>query len=394
MRHELLHLEKPNIFHLVVTAKCQGKCKGCINTLSGKDRLNLISEWEINPDQAVKILLELKSTLHIENGRPLYIAFYGGEPLLEIEKIIQIIDKLKEHGNFKYILYTNGLLLRNLLKFANFLNDFLLINISIDGRKEQHERVRPGLKYEIILSNLAVFKEKAKIPVIMWSTLREEQNFLDCIFAFLENYEKGLIDYFFWHFLESSEDFKNFKAFYKSYEDGLKFLLGKYLENLKNGKVLPFLPLNELIFIKLTDQKREGTACQVELLKNFDVVGDKVVPCIDMPEDFYFAKNNGNGGLSFKERSEIEGFLKNLIKYKEELGCFSCEAHFYCGGRCPVQAISSFERTKGYCELTRLFVRQTEFFFEEIKTLLLKRISLEEFYWRFVFPVYFTDVVP
>jgi hypothetical protein len=24
--------EEPIIFHLVVTAKCQGKCKGCINT--------------------------------------------------------------------------------------------------------------------------------------------------------------------------------------------------------------------------------------------------------------------------------------------------------------------------------------------------------------------------
>jgi len=89
--------EEPIIFHLVVTAKCQGKCKGCINTF--------------------------------------YIAFYGGEPLLELDKILKVKKILDSYYNFKYIIYTNGLLLRNFIKFKDEVLDFKFIIVSIDGKK-------------------------------------------------------------------------------------------------------------------------------------------------------------------------------------------------------------------------------------------------------------------
>jgi len=98
--------------------------------------------------------------------------------------------------------------------------------------------------------------------------------------------------------------------------------------------------------------------------------------------------------LSFKNQKLIKAFLNDLISYKNILNCFNCEAHYYCGGRCPVQAVSSLERTKKYCELTKLFTRKVENHLERIEPIIKQLCSLENFYLRFVFPVYFTDVVP
>ncbi len=385
----------PVIFHLVVTAKCQGKCKGCINTLSERDRKKLLSLWETDPYKSSEIILNLIKSFNLENGVPIYIAFYGGEPLLELEKVLKIKEILSKHYKFFYILYTNGLLLRNLIKYNSKVIDFKFINISIDGREEQHNRVRKGIDYKKIYLNLKEFKRKFKtIPIIMWSTLRENQSFKDCIDAFLQLHDEGLVNYFFWHFLETEEPFIDFENFYFNYSGDLEYLLEIYINSLKEGKILPILPLNELIYFKLVGEKRKTTACKVELMRNFDVVNDKVVPCIDLPLDFYFARIDEKKRLDFKNKDEINDFFENLMKYKKVLSCSKCKAHYYCGGRCPVQAVSSLERTKNYCELTRLFVKKVEDRFIEIKPLIEKNITAENFYEEFVFPVHFTDVVP
>lgn len=388
-------IEDPIIFHLVVTAKCQGKCKGCINTLGKKDRKELLSLWKLNPYRDSKGILELIKSLKIKNGKSIYVAFYGGEPLLELDKILKVKKILDSYYNFKYIIYTNGLLLRNFIKFKEEVLDFKFIIVSIDGKEKQHNMVRPKIDYKKIYHNLKYFKQKFnKNSIIMWSTLREGQSFRDCIEAFLELYKEGLVDYFFWHFLDTEEPFKDFKSFFQMYENDLKFLLELYIHHLRVGEILPILPLNELIYFNMAQKKRKTTACKVELMENFDIVNGKVVPCIDLPINFYIAEFDEKGNLSFKNQKLIKAFLNDLINYKKGLDCFNCEAHYYCGGRCPVQAVSSLERTKNYCELTKLFTREVESHLERIEPIIKQLCSLENFYLRFVFPVYFTDVVP
>lgn len=392
---KIKNFEDPIIFHVTVTGKCQGRCKGCINTLFKKDRKKLLSVWEADPLRESNVILELIKFLKLNNGKPIYIAFYGGEPLLELKKIFEIKNLLERTNKFYYILYTNGLLLKNLIKFKSEIYDFKFIIVSIDGKEKQHNKVRPGIDYQKIYRNLKIFKSKFNnISIIMWSTLRENQSFRDCVEAFLELYRENLVDYFFWHFLDTAEPFVNFKKFYQDYEKDLNYLLKIYLENLKIGKILPVLPLNELIYFNMTKRERKSTACKVELMKNFDIVKGKVVPCIDIPSDFYIAKIDRGGNLKFRDSVLVEKFLYNLIKYKNFLNCDNCEAHYYCGGRCPVQAISSIERAKNYCELTKLFVKEIRRFSEEIKILIERIISVEKFYEKLVFPVYFTDVVP
>jgi len=388
-------VDDPIIFHLVVTAKCQGKCKGCINTLGKKDRKKLLYLWESNPYRDSKVILELIKSLKIKNGKSIYVAFYGGEPLLELDKILSVKRILDSYYNFNYIIYTNGLLLKNLIKFKQELSNFKFIIVSIDGREEQHNMVRPKIEYKKIYHNLKYFRKKFnKTSIIMWSTLREGQRFRDCVKAFLELYKEGLVNYFFWHFLETEDPFIDFKRFFQMYKSDLKSLLELYIHYLRVGEVLPILPLNELIYFNIVQKKRKTTACKVELMENFDIVNGKVMPCIDLPVNFYIAEFDEKDNLTFKNKKLIKAFLNNLMEYKRILNCFNCEAHYYCGGRCPVQAISSLERTKNYCELTKLFAREVESRLDKIEPIIKQICSLENFYLRFVFPVYFTDVVP
>ena len=74
-------------------------------------------------------------------NKPIYIGFYGGEPLMNFEVIKEITNyskniKLKNGNYFKYLMTTNGILLD---KYKDFLaeNDFRL-TVSLDGNKEHN----------------------------------------------------------------------------------------------------------------------------------------------------------------------------------------------------------------------------------------------------------------
>ena len=89
----------------------------------------------------------------------LEVDFFGGEPLLDFEVIKQLVaygrSIEKEHNkHFRFTLTTNGVRLDDeVLDFAN-LNMHNLV-LSIDGRKEVHDRMRPfrdgGGSYDMVL---------------------------------------------------------------------------------------------------------------------------------------------------------------------------------------------------------------------------------------------------
>lgn len=70
------------------------------------------------------------------NNQPIYISFYGGEPLLNfklIKEIVEIFDQLKCSRRFVFSMTTNGVLLLRYIDFL-VLHDFKLL-ISLDGNE-------------------------------------------------------------------------------------------------------------------------------------------------------------------------------------------------------------------------------------------------------------------
>jgi radical SAM protein with 4Fe4S-binding SPASM domain len=225
----------------------------------------------------------------------------------------------------------------------------------------------------------------------MWSTLREEQSLLDCFREFQYLYRNNMAHHFFWHWVETERVFNDFPRYLSTYEKDLRTIMGHYLSQMKEGRILPIAHINELIVYLLTGKKRGTTSCGVELSRNYDIVSGKIHACADLPPGYTIGEIDEEGTPHIRERD-----LSPLVSYKTALGCHGCGVHPYCGGRCPVQALTgSPERLLQYCQLMRLHGGVVQDHMAEITTSMAANgITAQDLYDRSAVIAQFTDVTP
>ncbi len=93
------------------------------------------------------------------NRKNLEVDFFGGEPLMNWQVVKELVNYGREqevlhNKKFRFTLTTNGILLNNdIMEFAN--REMSNVVLSIDGRKEVNDRMRPSRNgkgsYELIL---------------------------------------------------------------------------------------------------------------------------------------------------------------------------------------------------------------------------------------------------
>ena len=135
-------------YHILLTEKCNSECRYCYeksiefdNDLDKKFKFDFSSPEKSN-------IRTSKLKAFIEKDKEAVIIFYGGEPLLEIEKIKEIMDNI----NVPFRMQTNGKLLD---KFpAVYLNRIEKILISIDGTEERTDFNRSKGTYQKVIDNL------------------------------------------------------------------------------------------------------------------------------------------------------------------------------------------------------------------------------------------------
>ena len=101
------------------------------------------------------------------NRRNLEVDFFGGEPLMNWEVVKQLVEygrsQEKIHNkNFRFTLTTNGVLLNDeVMEFCN--REMSNVVLSLDGRKEVNDRMRPFRKgagsYDLIVPKFQKFAE-------------------------------------------------------------------------------------------------------------------------------------------------------------------------------------------------------------------------------------------
>ena len=101
------------------------------------------------------------------NRRNLEVDFFGGEPLMNWQVVKDLVaygrEQEKIHNkNFRFTLTTNGVLLNDeIMEFAN--KEMGNVVLSIDGRKEVHDHMRPFRKgagsYDLIVPKFQKFAE-------------------------------------------------------------------------------------------------------------------------------------------------------------------------------------------------------------------------------------------
>jgi radical SAM protein with 4Fe4S-binding SPASM domain len=394
-RHSITLQEFPYI-HLSITGRCYARCRGCVNaaiTSSYKgDRRDIIPIADTDPERDVACLTHLIGDMEVS---PVTICLYGGEPLLEMAKIARVYDLLAQNGlphQIRYMLYTNGDLLKKAVAaIPAIMADIWLYTISIDGRQEQHDTVRLGTDLAKIHAGLRALNAIRRGTVIMWSTLREEQSLDDCYEEFLFLYRQGLVDHFYFHWVETAEPFIDLENYGKRYQDDLHRIMNDYVSSLQKGKILPIVHINELVVYLLTGHDRGSSACGVELAQNYDLIDGKIHSCADLPPELALGTIDPSGKPLMVHRD-----LTYLVQYKDELRCRECGVHAYCGGRCPVQAYSGGAvRMKQYCQLMRLHVGTVKEYLGAIETALRQHsLAAQDLYDASGLYARFTDVTP
>lgn len=139
----------PNIC-FEITENCNLKCTYCAYSdfYKGFDRRTRQNMKFINAKAVIDFVYGFcKTNCHISYKKNINISFYGGEPLLLIGVIQQILDYTKslcnDNINFTYSMTTNGMLLDRYMDIL-YENKFELL-ISLDGDKEHNAyRVTQG----------------------------------------------------------------------------------------------------------------------------------------------------------------------------------------------------------------------------------------------------------
>jgi uncharacterized protein len=387
------------LIHVTITGRCNARCEGCINSTitnthaPGKSRDSITTFQEADPERDTAMIQNLAMRYP---ERMVTVCFYGGEPLLAPEKMEEIrvrLDSSAIKNRLRYMIYTNGELIEQTLRrYPDLILKNWLMSVSIDGDAAQHNRVRPGTDLQRMTENLKALRNGASFKghVLMWSTLREDQSLGRCFDEFMRLHEKNLIDHWFWHWVETREPFNHIDQYCLQYEKHLTGIMNAFADKLETGIVLPIAHINELVLYLLTGKERRHTCCGVELGRNFDLVDGTVRMCVDFPPETGLGDINDETSV-FKRRD-----LLALTGYTKDLGCSKCGVYFYCGGRCPVQAIyGGLARTRQYCRLMRLHVGAVKKYLPRIKAALaVHRISLQDLYDRSAFITRYTDVIP
>ncbi|MCR5625184.1 MAG: thioether cross-link-forming SCIFF peptide maturase [Lachnospiraceae bacterium] len=140
---------------LHISHDCNLRCKYCFASTGDFGTGRKLMPFEIGK-AAIDFLLE-RST-----GRPnLEVDFFGGEPMINFEVVKQVVEyarsKEKEYEkNFRFTITTNGMIMTDdQVKYIN--ENMANVVLSIDGRKEINDRMRPRVdgsgSYDRIVKN-------------------------------------------------------------------------------------------------------------------------------------------------------------------------------------------------------------------------------------------------
>jgi uncharacterized protein len=390
------------MIHYTVTPECPFRCKGCINALTAGakngERLTRLtmSGGHDDLDRDIKGIVDL---IRRSGKADAVIVCYGGEPMLRLDKMGKLYQEVNRAVDgsvrLRYMVITSGHYLeRAIERCPEMAANMWLTAVSIDGTEEQHDGMRSGTSLAVIRRQLASFNHARKGDVVIWSTLRPGMSLMDCFRSFMYFHERGEAEHFFWHWDEAEGLIPNLAAHLERYRKDLREIMEAYLKSLTRGVLLSIVHVNELVLYLLTKKRRGTSACAVERMDNFDIIGDgKVHACADLPLAMSIGAIDKSGEVIFDEKAKDQ--LQKIVAYKENLGCPWCGVEAYCGGRCPVQAnTGGIGRARQYCFMMREHVRTVKEYAGKVADFMLKHgLTMADLY-RSGHYTKFTDVTP
>ena len=271
----------------------------------------------------------------------LEVDFFGGEPLMNWQVVKDLVAygrSLEEpnHKKFRFTLTTNGVLLDDeVLEFAN--KEMANLVLSVDGRKEIHDRMRPhrggqGSYDEVLPKYKKAAKSRNQMDYYVRGTFT--RNNLD----FAEDV-KHLADEGFEQIsmepvvARPEEDYalrmEDVPAILEEYDE----LALEYIRRKKEGKGFNFFHfMIDLDGGPCVAKRLSGCGSGCEYLA-VTPWGD-FYPCHQFVGNKDFLMGNVDEGIT---RTDIQKMFKDSNVYTKEQ-CKDCFAKFYCSGGCAANA--------------------------------------------------------
>ncbi len=275
------------------------------------------------------------------NRKNIEIDYFGGEPLMNFNVVKEITDYAKEQGkkhgkNFRFTVTTNGILLDDDKK--KYINENMSnVVLSIDGRKEVNDRMRPRIDgsgtYDNILpkfldmaqsrdqdryyvrGTFTAFNKDFAEDVIHLADLGFKQTSVEPVVA-PEDAEYALSE-------------KDLPELFEQYDK----LAAEYLKRWKNGNWFNFFHfMIDLDQGPCAVKRLSGCGAGHEYLA---VAADgDLYPCHQFVGNKDFLMGNVYDG---KINTDIRSYFEKSNIYTKDK-CRNCFAKFYCSGGCSANA--------------------------------------------------------
>lgn len=316
-------------YHIILTKECNLKCNYCGG---GSDTPPKEIQYSTN---------DLKKFISLDKN-PI-IEFYGGEPLLRIEAMKNIMDSLPA----KFVIQTNGMNLDKLE--SKYLNKFHSLLVSIDGKKAVTDKERGNGVYDRILQNIKIIRQKGFCgDIVARMTVAQGTEIFDNVIHLLTLEE--CFDHVHWQldfemFWEAWEHtVPGLPEWIDSYNSGISSLVKWWIcEMGRTGHVAGIVPfigiIRSLLYGEISDI-RCGSGCDF-----FTIMPDGRISACPVSIDFDFSVIG----------SLFEDTPSSLVD-RSNVGepCTSCDIFTICGGRCLfVNRSQHLLREDGYAMICR-----------------------------------------
>lgn len=314
-------------FHIILTERCNLRCKYCYEKSMSEFDNGLDKKWKYDYDAPwdSEVSAE-KVKKFLEKDEAPVLIFYGGEPLMKLDKIKDFIDNINATtgGKTKFYIQTNGLFLKTIPE--KYLHKIGKMLVSIDGDMERTDFNRGKGIYDAVISNIKNIREKGYKGEIVARMTISFSDIYEQVSHVIKLIEQGIFDSIHWQldagFYKNDFDLENFTKFVKEYDSSIDKLLDLWIKKMKDGKVLALYPFIG-IFDTLYYNKKSQLPCGAGYADYTITTTGKISACpiMNSVENFYCGDLNTDP--------------KNLMQiHCTEEPCKNCNYYEICGGRC------------------------------------------------------------
>ena len=362
-------------FHVILTSDCNLQCKYCFGESLDDFDEEFGDDIEVDYNLPRKINYDIASLDYFCRKDPeCVLTFYGGEPLLQVDKLKEVMDKVKPKH---FMIQTNGLLLDKIE--PKYINRFHTILVSIDGQETLTDHYRGKGTFRKVIDNLKLIKKNGfRGELIARMTIMEQTDIEKQVKWLLTN-EEFSFSSIHWQlnagFWGNDYQKRNFEQWTKTnYIPGVRRLTQFWVDKIeREGVVLKLYPLLGIAESLLNGEQACLMRCGGGWINYAIQTDGYIIPCPTMwgMKKYYIGR--------IKDADPLK--LPKIFVDKKP--CVDCSILKVCGGRCLYTNITKRWNDQDYSKVCYTVKQLIEAVKEELPRIQhlinKKRVGLRDF---------------